>query len=74
MIFQKWNLDIDNKANLDLSFGNQGVFKFDAGKNEIFTDIKMVNDKLYVIGLHSDEDEGDVILFRMYKQNVNSCN
>ena len=65
---------IDNKANLDLSFGNQGVFKFDAGKNEIFTDIKMVNDKLYVIGLHSDEDEGDVILFRMYKQNVNSCN
>ena len=65
---------IDNKANLDLSFGNKGVFKFDAGKNEIFTDIKMVNDKLYVIGLHSDEDEGDVILFRMYKENVNSCN
>jgi len=65
---------IDNKANLDLSFGNQGVFKFDAGKNEIFTDIKIVNDNLYVIGLHSDEDEGDVILFRMYKQKVTSCN
>ena len=65
---------IDNKANLDLSFGNQGVYKFDAGKNEIFTDMKMVNDNLYVIGLHWDEDEGDVILFRMYKQNANSCN
>ena len=65
---------IDNKANLDLSFGNQGVYKFDAGKNEIFTDIKMMNDNLYVIGLHSDEDEGDIILFRMYKQNENSCN
>jgi hypothetical protein len=65
---------INNKANLDLSFGNQGVFKFDAGKNEIFTDIKIVNDNLYVIGLHSDEDEGDVILFRMYKQKVTSCN
>jgi len=65
---------IDNKANLDLSFGNQGVYKFNAGKNEIFTDIKMMNDNLYVIGLHSDEDEGDIILFRMYKQNENSCN
>ena len=65
---------IDNKANLDLSFGSQGVYKFDAGKNEIFTDIKMMNDNLYVIGLHSDEDEGDIILFRMYKQNENSCN
>lgn len=65
---------IDNKANLDLSFGNQGVYKFNAGKNEIFTDIKMMNDNLYVIGLHSDEDDGDIILFRMYKQNENSCN
>ena len=65
---------IDNKANLDLSFGNQGVYKFNAGKNEIFTDMKMMNDNLYVIGLHSDEDEGDIILFRMYKQNENSCN
>ena len=64
---------IDSKANLDLSFGNQGVYKFNAGKNEIFTDIKMMNDNLYVIGLHSDEDEGDIILFRMYKQNENSC-
>jgi len=65
---------IDNKANLDLSFGNKGVYKFNAGKNEIFTDMKMMNDNLYVIGLHSDEDEGDIILFRMYKQNENSCN
>lgn len=65
---------IDNKANLDLSFGNQGVYKFNAGKNEIFTDMKMMNDNLYVIGLHSDEDDGDIILFRMYKQNENSCN
>ena len=65
---------IDNTGNLDLSFGDQGVYKFDAGKNEIFTDIKLVNYNLYVIGLHSDEDEGDVILFRMHKQNENSCN
>ena len=65
---------IDNTGNLDLSFGDQGVYKFDAGKNEIFTDIKLINDNLYVVGLHSDEDEGDVILFRMYKQNENSCN
>ena len=64
---------IDSSGKLDKSFGVDGVYKLDYGKNEVFTDILYFNDEIYTIGLHSDEDEGDVIIMKIYKKNSNKC-
>lgn len=64
---------IDNKGNFDNSFADNGIYKLNYGKNEIFTDIIYFKDSLYSIGLHSDEDEGDVIIFKMHKSNISRC-
>ena len=64
---------IDNKGNFDNSFADNGIYKLNYGKNEIFTDVIYFKNSLYSIGLHSDEDEGDVIIFKMHKSNISRC-
>jgi uncharacterized delta-60 repeat protein len=64
---------IDNKGNFDNSFADNGIYKLNYGKNEIFTDVIYFKNSLYSIGLHYDEDEGDVIVFKMHKSNISRC-